>query len=47
MFYTLDTFDKLFKELAKEPTYTYKTSQFEVETLDNGKQQVTINTLGH
>jgi len=47
MFYTLDTFDKLFKELAKEPTYNYKTSQFEVETLDNGKQQVTINTLGH
>jgi len=47
MFYTLDTFDKLFKELAKEPTYNYKTSQYEVEALDNGKQQVTINTLGH
>lgn len=47
MFYTLDTFDKLFKELAKEPTYDYRTSQFEVEVLENGKQQVTINTLGH
>jgi HSP20 family molecular chaperone IbpA len=47
MFYTIDTFDKLFKELAKEPTYDYKTSQFEVEVLENGKQQVIINTLGH
>lgn len=47
MFYTLDAFDKLFKDLAKEPTYDYKTSQFEVEVLENGKQQVTINTLGH
>ena len=47
MFYTLDTFDKLFKELVNDPTYDYRTSQFEVEVLENGKQQVTINTLGH
>jgi HSP20 family molecular chaperone IbpA len=45
--YTLTTFEKLFKELSKEPNYNYNPSQFEVEVLDNGKQEVTINTLGH
>jgi HSP20 family molecular chaperone IbpA len=50
MFYTLNTIDRLFKELANENnTYTYSTTSnsFEVEVLENGKQQVTINTLGH
>jgi HSP20 family molecular chaperone IbpA len=50
MFYTLNTFDRLFKELAKENktyTYTYTSNSFEVEVLEDGRQKVTINTLGH
>jgi HSP20 family molecular chaperone IbpA len=49
--YTLTTFDKLIDELTKDSFKTPKrTSNFnsvEVETLDNGKQRVTINTIGH
>jgi len=47
MFYTLDTIDKLFKEFAKEPSYTYNSTAFEAEVLEGGKQKVTINTVGH
>ena len=50
MFYTLNTFDKLFKELANENktyTYTATSNSFEAEILEDGKQKVTINTLGH
>ena len=50
MFYKLNTFDKLFKELANENktyTYTATSNSFEVEVLEDGKQKVTINTLGH
>ena len=50
MFYTLNTFDKLFKELANENktyTYTATSNSFEVEVLEDGKQKVRINTLGH
>lgn len=49
MYGTSTTFDKLFNELTKEsfttPTRTY--GVFEAETLENGKQKVTINTTGH
>ena len=47
MFYTLDTIDKLFKEFAKEPSYTYNSTAFEATVLEDGKQKVTINTVGH
>ena len=50
MFYTLNTFDRLFKELANENktyTYTATSSEFDVEVLQDGKQKVTINTVGH
>lgn len=47
MFYTLDTIDKLFKEFAKEPSYTYNSTTFEATVLEDGKQKVTINTVGH
>ena len=47
MFYTLDTIDKLFKEFAKEPSYTYKSTTFLTTVLEDGKQKVTINTVGH
>lgn len=50
MFYTLNTLDRLFKELANENktyTYTYTSNSFEVEILEDGRQKVTINTLGH
>ena len=50
MFYTLNTFDRLFKELSNENktyTYTYTSNSFEVEVLEDGRQKVTINTLGH
>ena len=47
MFYTLDTIDKLFQEFAKEPSYTYNSTTFEAEVLEDGKQKVTINTVGH
>lgn len=50
MFYTLNTFDRLFKELANESktyTYTATSNEFDVEVLEDGKQKVTINTLGH
>lgn len=47
--YTLTSFDNLINELTKQPlttpTRTYGT--FEVDVLEDGKQQVTINTLGH
>jgi len=47
--YTLTSFDNLINELTKQPlttpTRTYGT--FEVNVLEDGKQQVTINTLGH
>ena len=50
MYNTLTTFDRLFNELTREPLYTKTQNHFgsfEVEVLENGKQQVTINTLGH
>ena len=50
MFYTLNTFDRLLKELANENktyTYTATSSEFDVEVLQDGKQKVTINTVGH
>lgn len=47
--YTLSSFDNLINELTKQPlttpTRTYGT--FEVDVLEDGKQSVTINTLGH
>lgn len=47
--YTLTSFDNLINELTKQPlttpTRTYGT--FEVDVLEDGKQSVTINTLGH
>jgi HSP20 family molecular chaperone IbpA len=45
--YTLTTFEKLFNELSKEPNYKYNTSEFEIDVLDDGKQEIVINTLGH
>ena len=50
MFYTLNTFDRLLKELANENkayTYTATSNEFDVEVLEDGKQKVTINTVGH
>lgn len=50
MYNTLTTFDRLFNELTRENkvyTYTATTNSFEVEVLEDGKQKVTINTLGH
>lgn len=50
MFYTLNTFDRLFKELSNENktyTYTATSNSFDVELLEDGRQKVTINTLGH
>ena len=50
MYNTLTTFDRLFNELTRENkayTYTATSNSFEVEVLENGKQQVTINTVGH
>jgi HSP20 family molecular chaperone IbpA len=47
--YTLTAFDNLLNELTRQPlttpTRTYGT--FEVDVLEDGKQSVTINTLGH
>lgn len=47
--YTLTSFDNLINELTRQPlttpTRTYGT--FEVDVLEDGKQSVTINTLGH
>ena len=47
--YTLTSFDNLINELTRQPlttpTRTYGT--FEVDVLEDGKQQVSINTLGH
>jgi len=50
--YTLTTFDRLFNELAKDsfttPTRRFSNyNSFEVEVQEDGKQKVTINTLGH
>lgn len=49
MYGTSTTFDKLFNELTREPftTPTRTYGVFEAETLENGKQKVTINTTGH
>lgn len=45
------TFDRLFNGLSRDEFFTsnkvYNYTGFEAETLDNGKQKVTINTLGH
>jgi HSP20 family molecular chaperone IbpA len=49
MYTTLTSFDNLLNELTRQPlttpTRTYGT--FEVDVLEDGKQSVTINTLGH
>lgn len=49
MYTTLTSFDNLINELTRQPlttpTRTYGT--FEVDVLEDGKQSVTINTLGH
>lgn len=47
--YTLTTFDRLFNELTREPfTQTVRQfGNFDVEVLEDGKQKVTINTIGH
>ena len=50
MYNTLTTFDRLFNELTREPLYTKTINHygsFEVEVLEDGKQKVTINTVGH
>lgn len=49
MYTTLTTFDKLINELTKQqvPTSMRTYGTFEVDVLDDGKQQVTINTIGH
>jgi len=49
MYTTLTTFDKLISELTKQqvPTSMRTYGTFEVDVLDDGKQQVTINTIGH
>ena len=50
--YTLTTFDRLIDELTKDsfktPTRRFANyNSFEVEVQEDGKQKVTINTLGH
>lgn len=68
MYYTHNTFEKLFNELSKDlstPKSTLKTADstnphytqngflngskgsVEIELLENGKQQVVVNTIGH
>jgi len=49
MYGTLTTFDRLFNELTREPlTQTVRQfGNFDVEVLEDGKQQVTVNTIGH
>ena len=49
---TLDrTFDRLFNGLTRDEFFTpnkvYNYTGFEAEVLENGKQKVTINTIGH
>jgi len=46
---TLTSFDNLINELTKQPltTPTRTYGNFEVDVLDDGKQQVTVNTIGH
>lgn len=49
---TLDrTFDRLFNGLTKDEFFTpnkvYNYTGFESEVLEDGKQKVTINTIGH
>jgi len=47
--YTLTSFDNLINELTRQPltTPTRTYGNFEVDVLEDGKQQVSINTLGH
>ena len=47
--YTLTLFDNLLNELTRQPLTTSANtySRFHVDTLEDGKQQVTINTIGH
>jgi len=47
--YTLTSFDNLLNELTRQPltTPTRTYGNFEVDVLEDGKQTVTINTLGH
>ena len=49
MYTTLTSFDNLINELTKQPltTPTRTYGNFEVDVLDDGKQQVTVNTIGH
>ena len=49
MYGTLTTLDKLFNEINRQPfTQTVRQyANFDVEVLENGKQQVTIKTIGH
>lgn len=49
--YTLTTFDRLIDELTRDsfktPRKISNFNSFEVEVLEDGRQKVTINTLGH
>ena len=47
--YTLTSFDNLINELTRQPLTTPSNTyrRFHVDTLEDGKQQVTINTTGH
>ena len=50
MYNTLTTFDRLLNELTREPLYTKTQNHygsFEVESLEDGRQKVIINTVGH
>ena len=49
MFYTINEnfVDNFFKDIYTTKPTNRLNSQFEATTLEDGKQQVTINTIGH
>jgi len=49
MFYTINEnfVDNFFKDIYTNKTTNRLNSSFEAETLEDGKQKVTVNTIGH
>lgn len=49
MFYTINEnfVDNFFKDIYTTKTTNRLNSSFEAETLEDGKQKVTVNTIGH
>ena len=49
MFYTINEnfVDNFFRDIYTTKTTNRLNSSFEAETLEDGKQKVTVNTIGH